>query len=82
MDASNLETYSETTSAIARAADVLPDTVRLYTDLGLLEYVRLQTGVRLLKPSAVQRVREIYAQRMARRGRPKRAPESSTDTFP
>lgn len=69
MDTASSETYSETTSAIARAANVLPDTVRLYTNMGFLEHVRLKSGVRLLKPSAVQRVREIYDQRMARRGR-------------
>lgn len=69
MDTSNPETYSETTSAIARAADVLPETVRLYSDMGFLEHIRLKSGTRLLKPSAAERVREIYAQRMGNRGR-------------
>jgi hypothetical protein len=69
VDESNSETYSETTSAIAHAADVLPDTVRLYADMGLLEHVRLKSGIRLLKPSAAERVREIYSQRMGNRGR-------------
>jgi len=61
--------FTETTTAIARPAQVLPETVRLYANLNLIEHIRLANGTRLFKPSAVQRVREIYAERMARRGR-------------
>jgi DNA-binding transcriptional MerR regulator len=61
--------YTETVSKLAREAEVLPETIRLYGDLGLIEFIRLDNGMRLHKPSAVNRVREIYAERMARRGR-------------
>jgi hypothetical protein len=66
------ENYSETTSAMGRVAGVLPQTVVIYCDLGLLDHIRLANGVRLLKPSAAGRVREIYAERIARRGGSKR----------
>lgn len=59
------EIYSETTNAIARRARVPPDAVRHYTDLGLIEHVRLPNGVRLLKPSAADSVRAVYAQHIA-----------------
>jgi DNA-binding transcriptional MerR regulator len=62
------EVFSETTTAVAQAADVLPQTVRLYADLGLLEYVRLRNGTRLLKPSAAAAVRTIYKQRKRGQG--------------
>lgn len=62
------EGYSETTNAIAGAVPCDAGTVRDYCDWGLVEYMRLANGVRLLKPSAVRRVREIRAQRLARRG--------------
>ena len=62
------ESYSETTGSVARQAGVLAETVRLYGDLGLLECTRLSNGIRLFKPSAAERVREIYTERMARRG--------------
>jgi DNA-binding transcriptional MerR regulator len=66
------ELHTETTTTIARSACVLAETVRDYENLGLLECVRLPSGVRLFKPSAAQRVREIFAERMARRGRPRK----------
>jgi len=68
----NRENYSETTSATARVAGVLPQTVVIYCDLGLLDHIRLANGVRLLKPSAGGRVKEICAERIARRGGSKR----------
>jgi hypothetical protein len=65
---SDKESFSQTTNAIAAAVPCDAGTVRDYCDLGLLEHQRLANGVRLLKPSAAQRVREIRAQRLARRG--------------
>lgn len=62
------EIFSETTSSLGREAGVLPETVRLYDKLGLIESVRLANGIRLFKPSAAERVRAIYCERMARRG--------------
>ena len=56
---------------IARAAGVLPETVRHYADLNLIEHTRLVGGQRMFRASAAQRVREIYTQRMANRGRPR-----------
>jgi hypothetical protein len=35
----------------------------------LIECIRLPNGVRLFKPSAVEQVRVLLAQRLARRGR-------------
>lgn len=61
--------HDQTTTAIAREASVLPATVRLYADLGLLDYITSSEGRRLFQKTAAQRVREIYAERMARRGR-------------
>jgi hypothetical protein len=65
-----MEQFTETTNTVARAVDPPcdPGTVRDYADLGLLECLRLANGVRLFKPSAAAKVREIRAQRLARRG--------------
>jgi hypothetical protein len=62
------EGFVETTGSIARKAEVLPETVRLYADSGLLECRRLANRVRMFKPSAVARVRELYDERMAHKG--------------
>ena len=62
------ETYCETTGTTARKAGVLPETVRAYADLGLLEFVRIANGMRMFRPDAAERVRKIRAERMARRG--------------
>lgn len=63
------EGFTETTGSIARAAAADTGTVRNYADQRLIECIRLANGVRLFRPSAVLRVRELLAQRMARRGR-------------
>lgn len=66
----NTEGFTETTNTVARMVNPPCDagTVRQYADLGLLECQRLANGVRLFKPSAAARVREIRAERLARRG--------------
>jgi len=61
--------FTLTTGSIARQADVLEATVRRYADRGLLEYVRLYNGVRLFKPSAIERARALKAERWSRCGR-------------
>jgi hypothetical protein len=62
--------FTETTNTVARAVDPPcdPGTVRDYADQGLIECLRLANGVRLFKPSASERVRQIRAERLARRG--------------
>ncbi len=63
-----IDTFSLTTAAIAHAVPCDPGIVRLYADMGWLECRRLSNGVRLLKPSAVEKVRKLRAERLARRG--------------
>jgi hypothetical protein len=65
---SDTEIFSETTSSIAGAADCEPGLVRNYCDWGLIECRRLKSGMRLLKPSAAEKVRKLRTQRLARRG--------------
>lgn len=61
--------FTDTTSELARQAEVTPPTVRKYADLGFLEFVVASNGVRLYRSGQADRVREIYEERMARRGR-------------
>jgi DNA-binding transcriptional MerR regulator len=58
----------ETTTSLANKAGTTAETVRLYTQLGLIECQRLPNGVRLYRSEAVARVKAIFAERMARRG--------------
>jgi hypothetical protein len=62
------ENFSETPSKMGRDIGIHPGTVRSYCDEGLVEFLRLANGTRLLKPSAALRIREVYAERIARRG--------------
>jgi DNA-binding transcriptional MerR regulator len=62
------ELFDQTTGSLARLANVLPETVRAYADLELIECLRLENGVRMFKSSAAARVKEIRAERMAHRG--------------
>lgn len=62
--------YTDTTSALARESKVTAPTIRLYADLGLLDFQRASNGVRLFRAGQADRVRKIYEQRMAKRGRP------------
>lgn len=61
--------YTDTTSQLAREAEVTPPTIRLYADMALLDFVVASNGVRLFRTGQADRVREIYRQRMAQRGR-------------
>jgi DNA-binding transcriptional MerR regulator len=62
------ETFSDTSGAVAREARVSPPTVRLYSDMGLIEFVLDSRGCRLYRPGTAELVRQIYERRMARRG--------------
>ncbi|MDA8350168.1 MAG: hypothetical protein M0038_15445 [Pseudomonadota bacterium] len=64
----SVEGYSKTTNAIAAAVPCDSGTVRHYCDWGLIEHQRLANGTRFLKPSAVEGIRKIRAERLARRG--------------
>jgi DNA-binding transcriptional MerR regulator len=61
--------FTETTGAVAKGGNVSQPTIRLYADLGLLEFVLDSRGSRLFDRSAAARVREIFAERMKNRGR-------------
>ena len=60
--------FTETPAAVAGAVPCDAGTVRDYCDWGLIEHRRLRNGIRLLKPSAVEEIRRIRAERLARRG--------------
>jgi len=62
------ENFSETTNTIAAKVPCDPGTVREYADAGWLECRRLASGIRLFKATAVEQVRKVRAERMARRG--------------
>ncbi len=62
--------YQDTTGKLARQADVSQPTVRKYADAGLLDFIVASDGTRLFRRDQAARVQEIYASRMARRGRP------------
>lgn len=61
--------YTHTTTSLARAAEVAPDTVRRYANLGMLDYRLASDGTRLFAFQAVEAVRRICAARLANRGR-------------
>ena len=67
-DASPIDDYTETTGSLARIAGVLPETVRAYGDMGLIDCKRMANGMRMFRPSAAEQVKKILAQRLARRG--------------
>jgi DNA-binding transcriptional MerR regulator len=61
--------FTETTGSVARAGEVSQPTVRLYADLGLLEFITDSRGNRLFRRGTGDVVRRIYVERMAHRGR-------------
>jgi DNA-binding transcriptional MerR regulator len=63
------EPFDQSTGDVAREAAVIPETVRSYASLGLLEFCRLANGTRLFQRSAAAEVRKIREQRLANRGR-------------
>ena len=62
------ENYTETSNTVAGKVPCDAGLVRDYADAGWIECRRLANGVRLFKPSAVQAVRKLRAERLARRG--------------
>jgi DNA-binding transcriptional MerR regulator len=61
--------FVDTTTKLAREAEVTPALIRLYASLGLLEHVRASNGTRLFASGQAQKVRAIYLERVARKGR-------------
>jgi len=60
--------FTETTNTVAAGVPCNPATVRDYADSGLIEHRRLANGVRLFKRSAIERVRQLRDEGLARRG--------------
>jgi DNA-binding transcriptional MerR regulator len=63
------EGFILTATEVARGARCIPETIRLYHKLGLIEAERLGNGTRLFRRSVVAQVRALRTQRMAARGR-------------
>lgn len=61
--------YTETPAAIARAANVSVPTVRLYGDLGAIEFIKSSNGTRLHRADAAEIVRELLKVRLANKGK-------------
>jgi hypothetical protein len=61
--------YTETTGTLAHATGKAQRTIVDYCDEGLLDYITLPNGMRLLRLGQEQRVHEVYARRLANRGR-------------
>ncbi len=61
--------YTDTSTKLAREAEVTPACIRLYAALGLLEYIRASNGTRLFAAGQAGKVRAIYAERVSRKGR-------------
>jgi DNA-binding transcriptional MerR regulator len=63
-----MDGFTETTGSLARKAGVLPETIRAYGDLGLIECQRAANGVRMFRANAAKQVKKIVKERLARRG--------------
>jgi DNA-binding transcriptional MerR regulator len=61
--------YTDTSGKLSRDSGVSVPTVNLYAEMGLLDFVRISTGCRLFRVGQAEKVRAIYAKRMANRGR-------------
>lgn len=61
--------FTDTSSRLAREAEVTPACIRLYAALGLLDFVIASNGTRLFRAGQADKVRAIYAERMANCGR-------------
>jgi DNA-binding transcriptional MerR regulator len=61
--------YTETSGKLARDSAVTVPTVSLYAELGLLDYIRSSNGTRLFRAGQADKVKAIYSERMANRGR-------------
>ena len=63
--------YTVTSGELARQAGIAAPTVTGYARLGLLDFIALANGTRLYRRGQADRVRQIYRQRVANRGRRK-----------
>jgi hypothetical protein len=61
--------FTDTTGTLAHDAKCSQRTIIEYCDAGLLDFVTLPNGMRLLRRGQKKRVREILSQRLANRGR-------------
>jgi len=61
--------YTETSGDVARRAGVSQVLVQQYARKGLLEFVELANGTRLFRASAADQVRQLKADRLAKRRR-------------
>lgn len=70
--------FTETTASIAKA-DGTPGvvTIRKYCDMGLVPFIFDANGRRLLRADAAGIVRDVYRDRLLRRGRPGVRPEAA-----
>jgi DNA-binding transcriptional MerR regulator len=61
--------FTDTTTSLARRSGLAPETVRRYADLKLIDFRVASDGTRLFRAAVADRVRQIYASRIANRGR-------------
>lgn len=61
--------YRHTSGELARHAQVTAATVTAYAKAGLLDFIVISNGTRLFRAGQAPRVRAIYTERMASRGR-------------
>lgn len=61
--------YTETTGTTAQKSGAAQGTIVDYCRLGLLDHITLPNGMRLLRSGQEGRVKELYAARIANRGR-------------
>lgn len=61
--------FSETSGTLARAAGVTVQTIVAYANAGLLEHYKISNGTRLFRSGQADKVRQIYAARIANRGK-------------
>jgi hypothetical protein len=65
------QSYTETVTTVSKVPGTPgPVTLRAYCDMGLIPHIRDANGRRLLRADAAGIAREVYAQRLALRGRP------------
>jgi len=69
--------YDQTTGELARRAATTVQSIIKYCDLGLLDYIRLSNGLRLLRRGQEPRVGEIRTERLSRRGRKAKVPAAA-----
>ena len=60
--------YLDTLGTLAKASGLTTQTVHSYAKAGLLEYVLTNNGQRLFKTGQVEKIKQIYASNVKRRG--------------